>query len=81
MSLVTSGGILAGVTFGVLLAGIVPLSVTTVVLSMLAVFMSAMLVLAVAPLVSEDRSARLGTDSSDDRATDERPTVEPNEAD
>jgi membrane protein implicated in regulation of membrane protease activity len=81
MSLVTSGGILAGVAFGVPLAGIVPLSVTTVALSMLAVFMSAMLVLAVAPLVSEDRSARLGTDSSDDRTTDERATIEPNEAD
>ena len=81
MSLVTSGGILAGVTFGVLLAGIVPLSVTTVALSMLAVFMSAMLVLAVAPLVLEDRNARLGTASSNDHASDDRATIEPNEAD
>ncbi|MDG5758126.1 hypothetical protein QA600_02090 [Natronococcus sp. A-GB1] len=80
MSPVTPGGILAGVTSGIF-AGIVPFSVTTVVLSMLAVFMFAMLLLAVAPLVSEDRSARLGTAASDDRATDERATIEPNEAD
>ncbi|AGB36344.1 hypothetical protein [Natronococcus occultus] len=76
MSLVSFGGSLAGIASGSLLASIVPFGVTAVVLSMLAVFMIAMLILAVTPLLSENRSAQLGTVSSEDRAT-----IETNEAD
>lgn len=64
-------------TVGGFAGSLVPsLGVTTVVIAMLALFMFAMVSLAVAPLVSENRSARLGTDSSADRAS-----IETNEAD
>lgn len=67
MTLATTGG---------LIAGVVPFGITTVVIAMLGIFMTAMVLLAVAPLISENRTAQLGTPSRSDRAT-----VETNEAD